>query len=91
MLTYTQNINTCIEPEAVTTLDHAKHIRSLAGKVVADLETIDTMIPAIVSDNIPESFITVCDNLNQRIHANMGEIQLHYLHIEANIVNRLKD
>lgn len=78
-------------PAVVTTLEHATAMRAYAGKIVADLETIETMLLSLVSDNIPESFIVVCDNLNYRIHTNMGALQLHYLNIEKDIVERLKD
>jgi hypothetical protein len=56
-------------------IQDATAMRSLCGKVVADLDTINTMSAAINSGNIPESFVEVTDNLNQRIFDNLTEIK----------------
>jgi len=79
----------CRDKEPITTLDHARLMRAYAGKIVADLETIESMIPSIVRDNIPESFTVVAANLNIRIHENSALLINSYLHVEREITNRL--
>lgn len=61
------------DPKPTSNLQYAQELAKQANEIVKDLETIEHMTKSIVCDNIPESFIVVTENLNNRILSNLSE------------------
>lgn len=75
----------------LTMQDYATTLKSASALISTDIATIDYMRASIVCDNVPEAFVLVADNLNRRIHNNLGILLNSYLHIDKEIVARLNN
>lgn len=73
MTIFEKQNNTCIQcttPDN-STLSLSRQLLQCTQNIVNDLDTINLLAASVKCGNVPESFVTVADNLNERIRYNL--------------------